>query len=203
MLIDAEVRTRTRRRAVAKTGASLAFVIYAYALGAWEAGPAGRWVVVGLALSVVGDLALLSRRQRLFLAGLAAFLLAHLAYIGAFLTLGVALPRVLIALAVLALVAAGVWRWLGRRVDAEMRRPVLAYVAVISVMLACSLGALAGDAGAGRAVLAVAAAAFYLSDLCVARDRFVAPGPLNRVLGLPLYYGAQLLFGLGVVAVSL
>ena len=36
--------------------------------------------------------------------------------------------------------------------------------------------------------------AFYLSDLGVARQRFVSPGLINRFVGLPLYYGAQLLF---------
>ena len=41
-----------------------------------------------------------------------------------------------------------------------------------------------------------AAVAFYLSDVSVARDRFVAPGFGNRIWGLPLYYAAQLLFAL-------
>ena len=35
---------------------------------------------------------------------------------------------------------------------------------------------------------------FYLSDLAVARDRFVSPGFANALWGLPLYYVAQLLF---------
>jgi hypothetical protein len=46
----------------------------------------------------------------------------------------------------------------------------------------------------GNGVILAAAVAFYLSDLAVARDRFVAPGFRNRLWGLPLYYGAQLLF---------
>jgi hypothetical protein len=41
-----------------------------------------------------------------------------------------------------------------------------------------------------------AAVAFYISDVSVARDRFVAPGFGNRIWGLPLYYAAQLLFAL-------
>jgi hypothetical protein len=36
--------------------------------------------------------------------------------------------------------------------------------------------------------------AFYLSDLAVARDRFVARAFVNRLWGLPLYYAAQILF---------
>jgi len=34
---------------------------------------------------------------------------------------------------------------------------------------------------------------FWLSDLAVARDRFVRPGFVNPLVGLPLYYAAQLL----------
>jgi len=36
--------------------------------------------------------------------------------------------------------------------------------------------------------------AFLASDLAVARDRFVAAGASNRIVGLPLYYLAQLGF---------
>ena len=39
--------------------------------------------------------------------------------------------------------------------------------------------------------IAGGALAFYLSDLSVARDRFVRPAFVNRAWGLPLYYGAQ------------
>ncbi len=39
-----------------------------------------------------------------------------------------------------------------------------------------------------------AAVMFYFSDLAVARDRFVEPGPVNRLWGLPLYYAAQFVF---------
>lgn len=43
-------------------------------------------------------------------------------------------------------------------------------------------------------VLLVAPLAFFVSDLAVARDRFVEPGFVNRFVGLPLYYGAQIVF---------
>jgi hypothetical protein len=44
------------------------------------------------------------------------------------------------------------------------------------------------------------AIAFYLSDLSVARDRFVAPGFVNRLWGIPLYYFAQLLFAYALIS---
>ena len=47
--------------------------------------PAARWgfTVAALSLSLAGDVLLMVRKD-LFVAGLAAFLLAHLAYVGAF-----------------------------------------------------------------------------------------------------------------------
>ena len=88
--------------------------------------------------------------------------------------------------AVLVLVAgAGAAAWLWRPAG-SMRGPVLAYIAVIGAMVALA-------AGTGEPRLLAGAALFYLSDLCVARDRFVRPGLPNRLVGLPLYYGAQAL----------
>ena len=39
--------------------------------------------------------------------------------------------------------------------------------------------------------IAIIAVAFFLSDLTVARDRFVAREAVNRLVGLPLYYTGQ------------
>ena len=48
--------------------------------------------------------------------------------------------------------------------------------------------------GGGPPLVLPAAVAFLLSDLSVARDRFVRPGLCNHLWGLPLYYAAQLAF---------
>jgi uncharacterized membrane protein YhhN len=45
---------------------------------------------------------------------------------------------------------------------------------------------------------AVGALLFYLSDLAVARHRFVHPAFVNRAIGLPLYYVGQLLIALTI-----
>jgi uncharacterized membrane protein YhhN len=71
-----------------------------------------------------------------------------------------------------------------------MRIPVVAYVAVISLMLVTAMGA---SAAAGRAAIGVGATCFYLSDLHVARNRFVSESFWNKSWGLPLYYAAQLI----------
>jgi hypothetical protein len=98
-----------------------------------------------------------------------------------------------VAAVLLALALWRVWRWLSPSLPDDMRRPVQAYFAVIATMtaLACAV------TGAGATPLvALGAIAFTASDISVARDRFVQPGFVNRVWGLPLYYFAQVLLAL-------
>jgi uncharacterized membrane protein YhhN len=71
-----------------------------------------------------------------------------------------------------------------------MRLPVLAYIAVISAMMLVSTGS--WSTAAGLFIIA-GAWGFGFSDLAVARNQFVKPDPVNRLRGLPLYYGAQML----------
>lgn len=48
--------------------------------------------------------------------------------------------------------------------------------------------------GAGATVIIpIGAVLFYASDIAVARNQFVAPGVVNRMWGLPLYYLAHVL----------
>ncbi len=175
-------------KAVAKPLAPAGFLGLAIAAGALDSSY-GRAVLAALALSWLGDVFLLSAKPRPFLLGLAAFLLGHVAYAIAFVAYGQDIAWSLAALAALGLPAFFVMRWLGPHLPAAMRLPVKAYVAVISLMMALAAGTFAAG---GQPLLPIGAAAFYLSDLAVARDRFVAPGFANRFWGLPLYYFAQL-----------
>ena len=181
----AETRGLGALRAAAKVGASLGFVGLALALGADT--PSDRLLLAALLLSLLGDALLLSAAASMFLAGLAAFLLAHVAYAAAFLGRG-ELP-----LWPLPPLALGVWltlRWLWPHLG-SMKGAVAAYCLVIAVMVAAAMGV-------SSWAVRVGAVLFFLSDLLVARDRFVAPGFGNRLLGLPLYYAAQLLLASAV-----
>lgn len=183
-LLVAERRDSQAGRAVVKPLASAGFVAAALAQGATESSY-GQALLVALVLSWLGDVLLIPRSRRVFRAGILAFLLGHIAFVAAFVGRGVDLRLAGAALAVALMAAAVVGRWLLPHVPPEMKPAVIAYIAVISIMVASALGT-------GRAAIALGAVAFYLSDLSVARDRFVAPGFANRVWGLPLYYGAQL-----------
>jgi len=188
-LLAAEARGGRRLAFLCKPLASTGFVGTAVAAGAW-ATPYGRAVLVALVLSWIGDVLLLSKRSGPFLGGLASFLLGHVAFGIAFVLRGTAPLRALAALAILIVPALFVERRLRPHVPANMKTPVRAYIVVITGMLALAVG----TQGTGATVLILAGAlAFYLSDLSVARDRFVRAGFVNRLWGLPLYYGAQLL----------
>lgn len=178
---------RPRARWVAKPMASLGFLGVALASGALASGY-GRAVLVAQVLCLAGDVLLLPKARRALRLGLFAFLAGHVAYGLAFLGRGVHGGAVAGALALEAGAGALFLRYLWPHLDEKMRGPVVAYVAVISGMLALAVGM---GVATGRAWVPLAALAFYLSDMTVARHRFVREDPWNRMVGLPLYYGAQ------------
>jgi uncharacterized membrane protein YhhN len=156
-------------------------------------------ILAGLVLGLVGDVCLACPGQNAFRAGLVAFLLGHLFYVAAFVGLVGLSNWPGLPLAGLALAACAVFLWLRSRVGALLI-PVILYILVISLMAAGAWAVYSQAAlpeTAARAVLA-GALLFYLSDLLVARDRFVAPQFVNRLLGLPLYYAGQFLLAFSV-----
>jgi uncharacterized membrane protein YhhN len=182
--------------AVTKLAASSGFLMVAVSAGALDH-DWGRWLFAGLALSFIGDACLLGHGKPLFLAGLVAFLLGHVSYCVAFVVHGYVGSSVLVLAPVVLLAAWLVDRWLGERVEPDMRLPVRAYIVVISTMLCLAFGA--WRAGASPLLL-LGAVSFYLSDLAVARDRFVQQDFFNRLWGLPAYYLGQLCLAMSVVA---
>ena len=181
--------------AIGKFVAASAYIGAALSMGAADT-DYGRVLLIGMAFCWVGDLFLVSNHSRkLFLLGLGSFLLGHVAYIGAFAVRGISVPAVLVAGVVMAVFAAIIMRWLKRSLDDRMRLPVWGYVIAISVMMAVAVGTYAVD---GNWAIPLGALSFLLSDLSVARDRFVSPDFVNRAWGLPLYFFAQMVLAFSV-----
>ena len=88
-----------------------------------------------------------------------------------------------------------VLRWLSPRLPADFRIAVYAYVIVISgmVVLAASAWSAVGDVR-----ILAGAVMFFVSDLAVARQRFVTSSVWNARWGLPLYFGGQLVLAASV-----
>jgi uncharacterized membrane protein YhhN len=186
-LVWAEVNRSSALRWL-KVVASTGFIWVAMSVGALDSAY-GRAVLVALALSWCGDLLLTYSDRAAFVGGLVAFLVAHLVYSIAFGTLGVDPAAAASAVIVLAIVGGFIWRWLAPHVG-SLRGPIVAYLVVISFMVVVAAGAYGGGA---TALIPIGAVLFYGSDAAVARNQFVAPGTVNRVIGLPLYYLAQVL----------
>jgi uncharacterized membrane protein YhhN len=174
---------------ITKPLTSTGFVGAAVSAGAAESGY-GNMVLVALGLSWLGDVLLIPKDERVLRAGILSFLLGHVAYAGGFLVRGVDFGWMIGALIVVAPPAALVLRWLAPHVPPEMKSSVSAYVSVITLMVATAAGTVGA---AGNPAILAGALAFYLSDLSVARDRFVAPSFVNRAWGLPHYYAAQII----------
>ncbi|HZS37420.1 MAG TPA: lysoplasmalogenase [Polyangia bacterium] len=209
-LLLAEWRASAAGKWVAKPLASAGFVALAVERGAC-ASRYGQAIFAALVLSWIGDVFLIPKNKAWFRAGLFAFLLGHLGFCAAFWVRGVSWPIAGGSAAVLAMVAFLVGRWLLPHVEPKMRPPVIAYVVVITSMVALAIGSI-GRQNIGQNSLQrslhetlpdflplIAALMFYVSDLSVARDTFVKRSFRNRAWGLPLYYGAQVLFAWSIV----
>lgn len=132
-----------------------------------------RWISLGLIFSLVGDV-LLAWPGDLFVFGLGAFLLAHLAYLKAYLSdcrrpalLPLALALGIGAVLLGILVSNGL---------GPLLLPVIVYGLAISAMLWRALARLGTDVPRRSAWLAAAGAlAFVFSDSLIGINRFVAP----------------------------
>ena len=191
-----EYRNSTKISIAGKLFAASAYIAAALSLGAMNT-VYGRVMLGGMGLCWLGDLFLVSRQSRtLFLAGLVSFLTGHVAYTVAFVLRGVDVAVVAITTALMVVFAWRAVAWLYPHTDRGMRVPVWLYLATISVMMVMAAGTHAYDR---NLFILSGAILFVLSDLAVARNRFVGRAFINRAIGLPLYFTAQLLLAASVL----
>jgi len=155
-----------------------------------DGGAYARAVCAGLLLSLAGDVLLIP--DGLFVAGLVAFLLAHVAYLVAFTRDCPPLAR-RGPFAAVAAVAAVLLTVLWPSLPAGLRVPVLAYVLMLGLMTGQALARARhlDDPHARRA--GIGGVLFLCSDALLAFDRFHAPLPLAALWVLGTYYPAQML----------
>jgi uncharacterized membrane protein YhhN len=145
--------------------------------------------------------------DRLFMAGLIAFLLAHAAYLigfntpipeisawGFFLAIMVGIGGMRVIRRILAALAA--------KKNGRMRTPIIIYGTVISLMLLSAmmkLNDITWTANAG-ALVSVGAFLFYVSDIILAWHKFVAPIQNGRIYNIGAYHLGQIILIAGVIA---
>lgn len=152
-------------------------------------------IVIGLCLSLVGDMFLMLRGNY-FIAGLASFLAAHLAYIVAFRS-GVGFGRHAWLLLPYLLLATGVLVYLWPRLG-RLRPPVVAYVAALVVMAWQAAVRANVITSVFTLAAAVGAALFVVSDGVLAINRFGVRFRAAQAVIMSTYVVAQALIALSV-----
>ena len=188
------VHSHRRLRWIAKPGTILLLLGVALALNPVSDAERNLFVTA-LLLSLFGDVYLLMTGDRWFLAGLAAFLAAHLSYLAGFAVGGVSLALFGVSGPAVVLVSIV----FGARLREEIRRagrgrmilPVALYATAISAMVALA-------AASGRPVALAGALLFYVSDGLIAWNRFVRPLSWSPLPIIVTYHVAQ-----GLLVISL
>ena len=161
-----------------------------------------RFLLVGMIFCLGGDVFLALPGKKMFLSGLVSFLLGHVFYTAAFFNTAGINQWSYAGLGISALAGAAVFLWLRPHLG-SMKIPVIFYILVISAMVVGAWSVVGADElkPAGRMAAFVGALSFYVSDIFVARQRFLKAEFVNRLIGLPLYYGGQFLlaFSIGLV----
>lgn len=149
------------------------------------------WFVVALTFSLAGDMFLMLPRDA-FVAGLSSFLLGHLAYV-----IGLnlhseddwllAVPVLLVAVLLGGRLVGGI----RRSGHTKLLGPVVAYVLVITAMVASA-------AASGNALAVAGAALFMASDALIGETRFVRPRSWGPLAIITTYHAGQALLVLSL-----
>jgi uncharacterized membrane protein YhhN len=158
------------------------------------AGLYGPMMLLGLCLSLVGDVFLMLPRD-CFLQGLGAFLLAHLAYIAAFWGRAPGYPRSSLIAAPLLL---GLGLWIFALLARELRRRGTKLLVAVGLYVLVIL-TMAWRAIATQVPLVVAGALlFLLSDALLGLNRFHRKIPWAQGWIMLTYWGGQALLALSI-----
>jgi len=179
-----------------KPVAAAAYVAIALSVGALDS-TYGRILLAAFCFSWLGDVLLIPReRLAVFQAGILSFMLAHVLFIVAFFSRGSGAGPFSVALVVAGVFAWMMLRWLLPHVPKDFQIPVVAYVGVVSMMMVASF---TGFVVSGSTPMLLGALMFAVSDISVARDRFVKQSFVNEAWGLPLYFAGQVMIALSLL----
>ena len=155
-----------------------------------------QWILLALGLSLVGDISLMFKGDRWFLGGLSSFLLAHLAFVSAFLS-GLQFPEppiwsygvLLWGFAVLS----ALWSRAGK-----LKIPLLIYGLILALMVLSAAARNAAMADESSFLILCGALFFMASDSLLGYRRFVRTYPGAQPLILSTYWIA-----IGLIAWSI
>jgi uncharacterized membrane protein YhhN len=181
-----------------KSGLSLLFIITAL-LQLHPVPAYYHYLLLGLIFCLIGDVCLALPQKKAFMAGLVAFLVGHLLYVFGFSSLTQIHDWMSPWLIIIFCMSALIFLWLRPHLK-SMLIPVLLYILVITVMAsgAWTVFWKSSLQISGRTLILAGSLCFYVSDVFVARHKFIKEEYRNRLLGLPLYYAGQFMLAFSV-----
>lgn len=154
-----------------------------------------RWIIIGLLLSLVGDIFLMMRNDRFF-HGLVAFLIAHVCYILAFLKIQPQQEQLSVLFTVCLLLVSLLFFL--QLVKGKLFKggyllivAVFIYILIITSMVWASILT-------ENPLIIMAAFLFYFSDATLAWDRFIKSLKYRHYVVMSTYFLAQYLFSLSI-----
>ncbi len=153
----------------------------------------GKLLAAGFFCAAAGDMILEIDTGSLFVAGLTAFLIAHLFYMMVFTRRPCLTATRLWTVAAMLVYGCILGLYLYPSLS-DMRIPVLIYLVIIMGM-----GAAAAIGGKNHFLAIAGAWLFILSDSLIAVDRFSFPVPKSSLLIMVLYYTGQYMIALGML----
>jgi uncharacterized membrane protein YhhN len=171
---------------VAKPATLAALIVVALAIDPTDS-TRRWWFVAALVFSIAGDVLLMLPSDQ-FVAGLAAFLVAHVCYVVGFWVEPPGALALLVSVVVVGVLMVPLAMRIVRALRAGEERalvgPVVAYITVISAMVVSA-------AASGNVAAIVGAALFASSDAMIAWDRFVRSFALAPVAIMVTYHVGQ------------
>lgn len=183
-----------------KGSASVIFVIIgAVAAAAAKDTALARLVLIGLVFGALGDVLLNLRfvfekiGQKIFLAGIVAFLVGHILYLCALVPKCESLA---VCVAIGAVIAAGVLAYIFKTMTVKLAFKIFGvfYLGAVIIMTSVAIGNLIAVQDTANILYAVGAVLFTLSDIVLIFNTFSGVTRFSmRITNLTLYYLGQLL----------
>ena len=164
--------------------------------------PFTGFMMLGLTLSVIGDVFLVYVEDNRFVLGLLSFFLAHASYSVSFIMCYGFSHKSLIFFVVIAVIAIIFFNFTGLFALGQMRILANLYLLVLSFMVANALNGLTSVQGGliPGLLTALGAALFFISDSTLAYEKFSKKGGLRLEKTILItYYSAQILLSLGMM----
>jgi len=200
LFIAVEHKEQYTRAVILKGSAAVIFCIIGFLAGAGARNADfARLICIGLCFGALGDVLLNLRfvfpkiGQKIFLAGVAAFLTGHIVYLAALIPLS---QNLLPCMVIGVLLAAALLTWIFRTLTVKLAFKIFGvlYIGAIVLMTAVAAGNVLTHPTTAAWMHAIGAVLFTLSDIVLIFNTFGSEQKFSmRITNLSLYYLGQLM----------